>query len=101
LPPPLAGSRSKREKQSIMPNYQVYILRSLEHNRYYIGHSENVEKRVSEHNFGKVRSTKAYRPWKIIYTEKKENKKEAYAREMQIKSFKHGEAFKKLIENCS
>ena len=80
-----------------MFDYTVYILKSLKHNRYYIGHSVNIEKRLFEHNLGKVRSTKAYRPWEIIYLEKKLNKKEAYAREMQIKSYKHGEAFKKLI----
>lgn len=77
--------------------HRVYILKSLNYNRYYIGHSANTEKRLLEHNAGKVRSTKSYRPWKIIYFEIKSNKKEAYAREMQIKSFKHGEAFKKLI----
>ena len=80
-----------------MPNYNVYILKSLNSNRYYIGHSGDITKRLLQHNFGKVRYTKTYKPWKTIYTEEKENKKEAYAREMQIKSFKHGEAFKKLI----
>ncbi|MFZ2072176.1 MAG: GIY-YIG nuclease family protein [Minisyncoccia bacterium] len=84
-----------------MPDYKVYILKSLNFNRYYIGHSADVKKRLFEHNLGRVRSTKAYKPWKIIYSEVKSNKKEAYAREMQIKSFKHGEAFEKLIKNCS
>ncbi|MFA6077090.1 MAG: GIY-YIG nuclease family protein [Candidatus Paceibacterota bacterium] len=79
--------------------FKVYILKSLNYNRYYIGHSADVEKRLREHNIGKVHSTKAYKSWKIVYIENKPSKKEAYAREMQIKSFKHGEAFKKLIEN--
>jgi len=83
-----------------MLSYEVYILKSLNYNHYYVGHSADVEKRLFEHNSGKVRSTKAYKPWKIIFTEEKPNKKEVYAREMQIKSFKHGEAFKNLIENC-
>ncbi len=81
-----------------MSEYRVYILKSLNFNRYYIGHSADTQKRLREHNSGKVRSTKAYRPWKIIYLEIKSDKKEAYAREMQIKSFKHGEAFEKLIK---
>ncbi|MEK7652579.1 MAG: GIY-YIG nuclease family protein [Patescibacteria group bacterium] len=54
-----------------------------------------------EHNLGKVRSTKAYKPWEIIYTEKRNDKKDAYKREKQIKSYKHGEAFEKLISNHS
>ena len=78
--------------------FRVYILKSLDYNRYYVGHTANLEKRLKEHNTGKVRSTKAYKYWKIVYSEIKQNKKEAYRREMQIKSFKHGEAFKKLIE---
>mgnify|MGYP001562748845 CR=1 FL=1 len=82
-----------------MPEYRVYIIKSLNFDRYYIGHSADTEKRLKEHNVGKVRSTKAYRPWKIVYFEVKSDKKEAYKREMQIKSFKSGEAFKKLIEN--
>ena len=78
--------------------FKVYILKSSNYNRYYIGHSADIEKRLREHNAGKVRSTKAYRPWEIIYFEVKSDKKEAYKREMQIKSFKHGEAFEKLIK---
>ena len=78
--------------------FKVYILKSSNYNRYYIGHSANIEKRLREHNAGKVRSTKAYRPWEIIYFEVKSDKKAAYKREMQIKSFKHGEAFEKLIK---
>ena len=57
----------------------------------------NLGKRLDYHNKGKVKSTKAYRPWKIIYVEEFENKREAYGREMQIKSYKGGNAFKKLI----
>ncbi|MBI1807633.1 MAG: GIY-YIG nuclease family protein [Ignavibacteria bacterium] len=82
--------------------FATYILRSRVTQRYYIGHSENVLKRLHEHNSGKVRSTKAYRPWDIVYTEVSETKAEAYKREMEIKSYKGGEAFKKLIfsEGC-
>ncbi|RJP68606.1 MAG: GIY-YIG nuclease family protein, partial [Ignavibacteriales bacterium] len=49
--------------------YKVYILKTDSKERYYIGHSEDVEKRLSEHNSAKTKSTKAYVPWKIIYTE--------------------------------
>jgi putative endonuclease len=80
--------------------YKVYILKSLIYNRYYIGHTADLEKRLTQHNLGKVRSTKTYKPWKIVYDETRENKKDAYGREMKIKSYKHGEAFEKLIKNC-
>ncbi len=79
--------------------YQVYILKSDAYARYYIGHSKDLVMRLKAHNSGKVRSTKAYRPWKIVYSEVCKDKHMAYSREFQIKSYKGGEAFKKLIED--
>jgi putative endonuclease len=75
----------------------VYILRSKKFKKYYTGHTSNVDKRLKEHNSGKVRSTKAFVPWDIVYIEKYESKSEAFKRKMQIKKYKSGEAFKKLI----
>jgi putative endonuclease len=92
------GPAESGKNTKMMTNFKVYILKSLNFDRYYVGHSADAEKRLSEHNTGRVRSTKAYKPWKIVYFELKSSKKEAYAREMQIKSYKHGEAFKKLIK---
>jgi len=37
----------------------------------------------------------------VIYTETFPSKSEAYKREVQIKSYKSGEAFKKLINECN
>lgn len=76
----------------------VYILKSGSTGRYYIGHISNLQQRLKDHNRGKVRSTKAYRPWEIIYFEEYLTKSEAYNREMQIKSYKSGEAFRRLCQ---
>ena len=65
--------------------------------RYYIGSSENVARRLSDHNSGKVKSTKAYKPWEVVYTERFDTKSDAIKREKQIKSYKSGNAFKKLL----
>lgn len=98
LPPPLAGScRGRKGRQNYM--YQVYILKSEVQSRYYVGHSHDLGARLVAHNTGKVRSTKAYRPWRVVYSELSANKQEAYKREFQIKSYKGGESFKKLIED--
>ncbi len=43
----------------------VYILRSTATGRYYYGHTKDLSKRIKQHNSGKVRSTKAYRPWEV------------------------------------
>ena len=77
--------------------YFVYILESLKNGRHYIGSTANLSRRLSEHNDGKVKSTKHYRPWKIIYTEEFPSKNEALQRERKIKSYKGGIAFKNLI----
>jgi len=81
-------------------SYKVYILKSPSFNRYYIGHSADVIKRLFKHNSRKVKSTKAFVPWEIVYTEFFESKSEAFEREMQIKRYKSGEAFKKLISSA-
>ncbi len=66
--------------------YFVYILRSLKSKRFYFGHTKNLENRLKQHNAGKVRSTKGYRPWTIHYTEKFLTKSEAFKREMFFKT---------------
>ena len=50
--------------------YFVYIIKSLVVIRYYIGSTENLDRRLSAHNLGKVKSTKAYKPWELVYTER-------------------------------
>lgn len=78
--------------------YTVYILESVKRQKHYIGHTSDLERRFRDHNLGRSRYTKAYVPWKIVYTEVFSTKNEAYAREMQIKSYKGGRAFKTLIQ---
>lgn len=80
-----------------MSMFKVYILKSKINGRYYIGHTEDLENRLSRHNRGLVKSTKSYRPWRVVYTEEFENKNDAYKREFKIKSYKGGNSFKKLI----
>ncbi len=77
--------------------FVVYVLNSMRYSRYYIGHTKNMKSRLAEHNRGKVRSTKAFAPWKVVYTETYGSKSEAFRREMEIKKYKSGNAFKKLI----
>jgi putative endonuclease len=80
-------------------SYVTYILHSPSSGRYYIGSTNNIDERLLRHNKGATRSTKPYRPWEIVYIEKFDTKTEAIKRENQIKSYKHGEAFKKLLRS--
>jgi putative endonuclease len=77
--------------------YFVYILKSLKDNKYYIGSTSDIQKRLIFHNSGLQRSTKSRVPFELVYQEEYPDKRSAIAREMQIKSYKGGEAFKKLI----
>jgi predicted GIY-YIG superfamily endonuclease len=44
----------------------VYILKSeVEPERFYIGSTDNLERRLQEHNTGQSVHTNKYRPWKI------------------------------------
>ena len=76
----------------------VYILKSLKDGGFYIGCTTNLDKRLSIHNSGKAESLKKRRPLEIIYFERYDDQKRAYDRERQIKRYKGGEAFKKLIQ---
>ncbi len=81
--------------------YYVYILLSKKDGKHYIGSTTNVEKRLLYHNTGKQKSTKYRIPFELIYHEKYDDKKIALQREKQIKSYKGGESFKKLITERS
>ena len=77
--------------------YYVYILQSTVTNRYYVGHTQDIQNRLDRHNKKRVRSTKSGVPWKLVYTELFNTKSDAYKREMQIKSYKGGNAFRELL----
>ena len=66
-------------------NYYLYILYSLVYKKHYIGITNNLEKRLNEHNAGKVFSTKPYGPYKLVYKEKYLNKTIARKREIFLK----------------
>jgi putative endonuclease len=59
-----------------MKSYYTYVLQSDMDGRLYKGHTNDVEKRLKEHNNGKTKSTKGYIPWKLVYFELlKQNRK--------------------------
>jgi len=92
--PRLSGVTPKAGKTSNM-NF-VYIIKNSQ-GRYYIGSTFDIEKRLYYHNSGKNRSTKEKGPWVLVYKEEYGDKQSAIKRERQIKSYKGGNAFKKLL----
>ena len=66
--------------------FYTYILYSLKFNRTYVGQTNNLSNRLEYHNSGKVKSTKAYKPWKLIYSENFDSRAESMKREKWLKS---------------
>lgn len=77
--------------------YHVYIIRSLNKDQSYTGITSDLRKRIEQHNKGLTRSTKAYKPWELIHSEKYDSRKEAAKREKYLKSGKGREYIKKLL----
>ena len=77
--------------------YFIYAMMSLIDSRIYVGYSEDVERRVAEHNAGHTRSTKGYRPWVLVYTEKVKSLQDALRLEKYYKSGSGKEKLKKKI----
>ncbi|OIP00126.1 MAG: endonuclease [Bacteroidetes bacterium CG2_30_33_31] len=66
--------------------FYTYILKSETHGNYYYGHTNDLEKRIKQHNMGQVKYTKGRRPWKLHYFEEFETKSGAAKREYFFKS---------------
>lgn len=79
--------------------YYVYFIQSLKDNKFYIGCTSNLEKRLEYHNKGRNKSTKYRAPFRLVYYEKYDNKHEAFKREFCLKSPKGFLDKKRIIEN--
>ncbi len=66
--------------------FYVYVLHSEKDNKFYTGFTNNIRRRIEEHQTGKVESTKNRRPLKLIYYEAYLEKSDAQNREIFLKS---------------
>lgn len=69
-----------------MSFYYVYTLLSEKDGHYYVGYTNDLSKRVDEHNKGKVRSTQSRLPVILVYYEACLNQQDATKREKYLKS---------------
>lgn len=77
--------------------FVVYVLRSNIAAKSYVGVTNNLERRLREHNSGKHAYTKRYTPWEIIHKEEFEEFQEARNREKYLKSASGRKSLKKLF----
>ncbi len=68
-------------------SYWIYILQSKKDQKYYVGLTSDVPKRLTYHNAGKVRSTKHRIPFELLCKEAYATRTEARKREKFLKSY--------------
>ena len=66
--------------------YYIYVIKSESHNNRYVGSTDNVPKRLGEHNTGRCRYTSGRMPWQLLYQEEFYTRSDAMQREKFLKS---------------
>ncbi len=79
--------------------YFVYVLQSGLDNQFYIGYTNNLERRLKEHQQGKNISTAKRLPLKLVYFEGHLSKSDAERRERYFKTSKGKTTLKQLIRD--
>ena len=79
--------------------YYVYILYSKQVDRYYVGQTEDVGKRIQSHLSGISKYTSIANDWIEVYSEVFETRKEAIKRENEIKEKKSRKYIEWLIQS--
>lgn len=74
--------------------YFTYVLQSRQNGFFYIGSTANVGQRLGLHNQGRVRSTKAYRPWHLLEYHEFQTRSEAVKHELFLKQHQQKEKLK-------
>ena len=83
-PPRLAESSARRADNKMI--YTTYVLINKSEIKTYVGHTNNLEKRLDQHNQGKGTFSRRYRPWKILHKENFLNEIDSVKREKYFKS---------------
>ena len=66
--------------------YYAYILKSINFDEMYVGSTNNLIKRIDDHNSGKSLHTKKFKPWKIVTYVAFDNKQRALQFEKYLKT---------------
>ena len=88
-----------RRKSYNLIMFYVYFLKSLADNKLYFGSTNDLRRRLSDHNNGKVPSTKARRPFELRYYEAYIKESDARKREASLK--KDGRALAQLKKRAA
>jgi len=68
--------------------FHFYILQSQTTGHFYVGHTENLSRRICENNNNRTASIKNRGPWALFYSEEFDTRSEAARREREVKRMK-------------
>ena len=78
-------------------NYSIYILYNEKNDKFYIGQTNDIERRLIEHNLGKSNYTSKYNgEWRLVYQEELSDRTTVLKRERFLKNQKNKNFYKKL-----
>ena len=80
-----------------MYKYYFYIIYSQQLDKYYVGHTSNLDERLKKHNTNHKGFTGKVNDWAVVYIEIYSTKELAYAREREVKKWKSKLRITKLI----
>ena len=72
----------------------VYILKNEETGKFYLGSTNDLQRRLKQHESGHTRTTRVLKTTKLVYSENFDTIEQARLREKKLKSYKS----KKYIE---
>ncbi|MEK7203707.1 MAG: GIY-YIG nuclease family protein [Patescibacteria group bacterium] len=78
--------------------YYVYVLQSKKNDNLYVGLTNDIKKRLLEHNRGLNFSTKPYIPWQLTHYEAYLNEEDAKRREKYLKTNQGGRLLKRMLK---
>jgi len=80
--------------------FYIYVIKSKKDGNIYIGYTNDLKRRIIEHNTGKNKYTKNKYPYELIYYESYKNMSDAKFRESNLKRFAQAYSqLKKRIKN--
>lgn len=82
----LPAGRQARYIQVFWLMWYVYAMQSLVRDYIYVGLTSDIDKRIGRHNAGRERTTRVYRPFVLLYSERHDTRAEARSREKYLKS---------------
>ncbi|PYL16241.1 MAG: hypothetical protein DMF46_03610 [Verrucomicrobia bacterium] len=74
---------------------RVYVLQNRS-SKFYIGLSDDVARRIEQHNVGVSRWTRGKGPWKLVWESERMSFSEARKLELLLKRQKRGDGFYRL-----